>query len=216
MPLRPVLSRLLPAALAVGLASQAAAASAPETHLDYTVLRNGDPVGHHQVDVIREDGGETVSIQTNIVVKVAFVPVYRFEHQGREVWHDGRLVTLRSTTNDDGDKHTLDVRAEGDHVDVTGDGVRTQAASGIVPASLWNAALVHQSVLLNTLTGKQMTVQVADLGEDTVRVHGGPARAHHYKVTGELERELWYDTAGTLVQVQFKAKDDSQIRYVLG
>ena len=217
MSARPVIIRVL-STLALGLLPimPLAAASPAETHLEFTVLKDGDPIGHHQIDLDLNGNNETVSIKTNILVKVAFVPVYRFEHTGSEVWQNGHLVSLTSQTNDDGEKHNLAVAAKDDHLDVDGDGSHSLANGGIIPASLWNLNLVKQTVLLNTLTGKQMPVTVADLGEDTIRSRGANTPAHHYKVTGELKRELWYDQTGTLIQVKFKAKDDSDILYVLG
>ena len=213
---RPVVTGLL-SALALGLLPASVALAAPaQTHLDFTVLKDGSPIGHHQIDLTRTNDGETVAIRTNILVTVAYVPVYRFEHTGSEVWMNGRLVSLRSQTNDDGDKHVLAVAAKDDHIEIDGDGAHSQASGGEIPASLWNRDLVKQTVLLNTLTGKQMAVAVADLGDETIRSHGADTRAHHYKVTGEIQRELWYDPAGTLVQVKFKAKDDSDILYTLG
>jgi len=192
------------------------ATTVPEdAHLDFTVRKDGDVIGHHRIDLSRNGDIETIAIQTNILVTLAYVPVYRFEHTGRETWRDGHLLSLQSHTNDDGDKHVVSVSAENDHIAVTGDGVASQASADIIPASLWNHDLVTQKLLLNTLTGKQMTVSVADLGDDTIRSHGASTKAHHYKVTGDLERELWYVPAGTLAQVKFKAKDNSEILYVL-
>jgi len=205
-------------ALALGLLSSVALASpAPaETHLEFTVLKDGSPIGHHQIDLTQTGDGETVSIKTDILVRVAYVPVYRFEHTGSEVWQNGRLVSLRSQTNDDGDHHNLAVNAMGNFIEVNGDGSHSQASASVIPASLWNHDLVKQATLLNTLTGKQMAVSVLDLGEDTIRARGAETRAHHYKISGELQREVWYDQFNTLVQVKFKAKDDSDILYVLG
>lgn len=215
MPVRPVLLRTAAAAALFALAGPAVAAPV-ETHLEFTVLRDGDPVGHDRIDLARDGDSTTVTIDTNVVVKVAFVPVYRFEHKAREVWANGRLTSLRSQTNDDGDHHTLVAVADGDGLDVNGDGARSHATAGIIPASLWDYRLVRQSLLLNTLTGKQMAVQVADLGEEPVHARGALIKARHYRVSGDLKRDVWYDSSGTLVQVEFKAKDDSDIRYVLG
>ncbi|WP_367272434.1 DUF6134 family protein, partial [Parvibaculum sp.] len=39
--------------------------------------------------------------------------------------------------------------------------------------------------------------------------------ATHYSVTGKLNRELWYDDKGVLVQVKFDGSDGSEITYVL-
>lgn len=217
MPVRhPVIARSL-SALAFGLLPvfALAAPSPVETHLDFTVLKDGSPIGHHQIVLNRDGDNASVSIKTNILVRVAYVPVYRFEHAGNEIWRNGRLVSLRSQTNDDGDKHNLVAEARGNHLEVDGDGLQSRAESGIIPASLWDQDLVKQKILLNTLTGKQMPVSVTDLGEEAIHSRGKETRTDHYKITGELQRDVWYDRSGTLVQVEFKAKDESDILYVL-
>lgn len=203
-------------ALALVLGSPANAEPSPEKTLAFTVLRNGDPVGTHTVDLRPGEAGTTVEIETKVVVKVAMIPVYRFEHRGTERWRDGRLTELASRTNDDGDHHSLEVRDAGtDSLDVVGDGKHSSVGRTIVPASLWNRATIAQNVLLNSLDGRRMAVTVRDLGSEAVAVRGQPRPARHYSLTGELQRELWYDETGLLVQVAFKGKDDSDIRYVL-
>ncbi|MDR3517733.1 MAG: DUF6134 family protein [Azospirillaceae bacterium] len=202
--------------LTAALCPPAAASPATETHLDFTVLKDGSPIGQHHIDLKRDGDTETVAIRTNVQVRVAFVVVYRFEHSGTELWRGGHLVTLHTQTNDDGNRHAVTVTAAADHLDIEADGTRHQSAAGIIPASLWNQDLVRQSTLLNTLTGAPMSVTVADLGTDTIAAHTSPTPAHHFKITGELERDLWYDPSGTLVQVEFKAQDGADIRYVLG
>ena len=117
MPFRPTLIRAI-SALAFGLLPAVTLAAPAETHLDFTVLRGGDPVGRHQIDLIRNGDGETVSIKTAVLVRVAYIPVYRFEHTGSEVWRNGRLISLRSQTNDDGDKHVLAAAAKDDHIEI--------------------------------------------------------------------------------------------------
>ncbi|HTH15335.1 MAG TPA: DUF6134 family protein [Magnetospirillum sp.] len=212
------MSRLPFAALALPLvlaSTAAVAVEAPHEPLSFTVLRNGEPVGTHVLRFQPQPEGVGVAVDTNVVVKMAMITVYRFEHHGQEVWNRDQLVSLNSTTNDDGDHHTLKVAAGSAGLDVNGDGKATRMPGATVPASLWNRATVAQGTLLNTLDGHAMTVKITDMGEDTVTVHGRSRPAHHYSMAGDLARELWYDGSGTLVQVRFKAKDDSDIQYVL-
>ena len=63
----------------------------------------------------------------------------------------------------------------------------------MLPASLWDSAIVHQQVLLNTLDGSKMRVTVQDLWPETVVVGGHNISARHYKITGDLQRDLWFD-----------------------
>ena len=205
---------VLAAPLAVLFCAVAAQAKAPDS-LRFTVLRNGEAVGHHTLAFRNDPKGLDVTIDTDVVVKIAIIPVYRFEHHDEEVWQNNRLVALSSTTNDDGTHHRLKVSADEGGLAVRGDDKPSRLPPAILPASLWNPATVGQATLLNTLDGRTMAVHVADLGDETVSVHGQPRPARHYAVTGDLAREVWYDADGTLVQVRFKAKDDSDIRYVL-
>lgn len=208
----------LAAALAASLFAVSTAAGAvelPRDPLSFTVLRNGEEVGSHSYRFQPDGDAVKVAIDTNVVVKMALIPVYRFEHHGQEVWQNGQLVALNSTTNDDGTHHTLKVAGGGAMLDVNGDGNAARLPAAMVPASLWNRATTGQTTLLNTLDGHAMAVRINDLGDDTVSVHGQPRRAHHYAMVGDLARELWYDGSGTLVQVRFKGKDDSDILYVL-
>lgn len=202
-------------ALTAACWGQTALAAGGPPALNFTVLRDGEAVGHHAVSFQPTPDGLKVQVDTQVVVKMAMIPVYRFEHHDEEVWQGGHLVGLASATNDDGTRHGVRAAAGADGLRVEGDGVASRLPAGTVPASLWNRDTIGQSGLMNTLDGHLMDVAVSDLGPDEVSVHGQPRPARHYRVAGELNRELWYDGAGTLVQVRFKAKDNSDIRYVL-
>jgi hypothetical protein len=122
---------------------------------------------------------------------------------------------LRSKTNDNGTYHQLAVAVVGDHLQVGADGTTSDAPQAILPASLWNEGIVAQTTLLNTLDGRQMRVNVRDAGEEAVRAKGVKTPAHHYRMSGGLNRELWFDSSNTLVRVAFAADDGSHIVYEL-
>ena len=201
-------------ALVAALSAPPSEAATPAS-LAFTVLRNGEPIGSHTYTFEKDHGALKVTVDTSVAVKVVMIPVYRFEHHDEEVWRDDRLTELASKTNDDGTRHHLNVAADASGLEVDGDEKPSRLPAAMLPASLWNPDTVRQGALMNTLDGHPMTIHVADAGEETVDVHGHPTPAHHYVLTGDLARELWYDAAGTLVQVRFKAKDDSDLRYVL-
>ena len=197
-------------------AARLANAALPESgKLDFTVLRGGSEIGTHRLEFSRQGDELKVDIGTDIAVKMLGIAVYRFEHEGHETWRDGQLVSLESKTNDDGTPHHLAVNAADGKLVVNGDARQGDENPDVIPASLWNEDLVKQNALLNTLDGSSMDVTVREVGPETVEVNGEPVTATHYSVTGKLERELWYDAAGVLVQVKFAGSDGSEISYVL-
>lgn len=188
---------------------------AAQTKLVFQVLRDGSPVGQHSFTFARNGDTTDVDIATRVAVKMVFVTVYRFEHDGHETWRGNKLVAMTSKTNDDGTQHQLKVAAQGDSLRIAADGKNTTAPAGILPASLWEAGVVKQSELLNTLDGKRMNVTVSDLGQETVKAGGRHTSAHHYKIVGGLTRDVWFGPGDTLVRMQFAAKDGSTIVYEL-
>jgi hypothetical protein len=60
-----------------------------------------------------------------------------------------------------------------------------------------------------------MSIQADHLGSERIEVAGQAIVAEHYVVSGDFERELWYDDQGRLVRVRFRASDGSLLEYVL-
>lgn len=203
------------ACLVLPAAPPAFSAQPGNGQLTFTVLRDGAEVGSHDMRFRQNADGLQIDIATNVVVKIAFVPVYRFEHEGHEVWQNGRLTRLWSKTNDDGTRHALNVSAAGTELAVLADGKPAVSRPLSIPASLWHEGILRQPVILNTLDGSAMTITVSDLGPETVVAGNRPVRARHFALAGDLQRELWYDDHDVLVKVRFKAKDGSTIEYVL-
>jgi hypothetical protein len=185
--------------------------------LDFAIERNNEQVGFHRIRFGREDGRLVVDTEVSVRVTVVFMTVYRFTHKAREVWADGRLVALEAETDDDGTPHRLSVRADGDVLRVTHNGAQSTVASGLIPTSLWNRAMVEQTVLLGTLRGDAMPTQVTRLGPETVAGPNGDVEADGFLVDAspDYKRWVWYDRTGRVVAVRLLGRDGSAVSYRL-
>jgi len=184
--------------------------------LDFTVIREGENIGTHQIHFRKNGAALEVDIKTRIAVKFAFITVFRFEHDGHEVWRGNKLVAMETKTNDDGTNHSLVVSADGyGELKIVGDSEERTVKDDIIPASLWNVAFLDDKALLNSLVGTQLAIDVVYVGEEPITVAGRTIHAKHYCMTGDFERELWYDNDSVLAKVAFKGKDGSDIQYVL-
>ncbi len=187
----------------------------PEGRLDYRIIRGGSVVGKQSVDV--EHDGDGFLVRTRITIDVTFLSLslYRFEHDAVETWTNGRLTGFVSRTDDDGKDREVELKAEGDRLRGSYNGNPVDLPGDIIPASLWHPGTVGASVLLDPIRGRSRDVSVADRGIESITVAGGAAEAHHYSLTGQLAREVWYDADGKLLQVEFEAKDGSDIKVEL-
>jgi len=195
-------------------ASALAETTIPDT-LTFAINRNGEQIGTNTIQVQKKGSETLVTITTRIEVKIVFITAYSYGHDEHERWVSGHLVSLTSVTDDNGTPHKVEVAAKGNVLQVIGDGKTSQVDANIIPSSLWNAALVKQTVALNTRDGSVMKIAVTDVGMESITVHGQPAQAHRYSVQGPFPQELWYDQQGHLVQAQFVGSDGSIILYQL-
>jgi len=109
----------------------------------------------------------------------------------------------------------LDVRAEGAVLKVGAKDQAVDVDAMAVPASLWNLDVVRRERLLDTVDGTLLKTSATDLGDDTVTVAGKEVPARRFRLSGEYNRELWYDRRdGALLRVKFEATDGSEVEYV--
>lgn len=177
--------------LAAGLLSLIPpAAEASSLDAAFEILRKGDPIGFHAVNV--EETPDGARVETRIRMKVKFGPVtlFRYEHDARELWRDGALQSLTSRTDNNGRKMELEVNREGDVLVVEGQDYQGEAPADAIPSSYWNKAIVDTRFLLNTQTGAVIPVTKESLG--ATRAPNG-AEADHYRLTGSVALDLWYD-----------------------
>ena len=198
----------------VMLAGAAAAEPSHET-LKYTVVRKGEQIGTHTVEIRRKDVETTVSIATQVAVKVAFITAYSFQQNNTERWVNGRLSSLRAMTDNNGTRTKLEVSAGSQGLRIQADGKSLNAPAETMPASLWNPALMKQSVAINTVDGSMMPIKVTSKGVEELSTQSGRTKARRFNMQGVFDQDLWYDEQGRLVQLKLKGSDGSDVFYRL-
>jgi hypothetical protein len=198
--------------LAWGLALAALAcgsrATAQSEERQFSIYVDGKRAGQYRMAVEKQkDGTLNMTGRANVAVKILLRQyVYRFD--GREVWKDGRLLRLQSTSSDDGKQFQVDAQAaeKGLRVSVNGD-VR-QVRWDVWTTSYWqipNPQLVNQAVpLLDADNGKMYNGSLRKVGAARVTVAGQPVDCDHYRVEGgPYPIDLWFDKTNRLVRQDF-------------
>lgn len=197
-----------------------AGAQAPPRALDleFRALWGNKQIGTHRIAVTPEGepGNWRVQVVMDIKVSLGWFGEITFKHDCREVWQDGRIVELRSTTDDDGDVFSVNGEARGADFALEGPGGPFIAPGDLLTSSsAWSEAVCRQDRLIDATHGSIIGV-VADLvGERQVETPRGAMQARRYDIVSPLiSGELLYATDGDWIGGQLHRKGQ-KIDYVL-
>ena len=199
--------------VAASLAAPASAdvADGPKhVHRIFDIMREGSKIGDDTFDVTRAGDVTDVKITTHIAVKIAFVTAYRYEHSETQSWKGNQLVSFHSSTDANGTSHDVSASVAGGKVALVVDGEATVAPKGIMPASVWTTEIAKRPQLFDPGDGKRMSVRGQTLGGENVVLNGAPHQLEHVKLTGQFDRDLWFDEQG-LVKMVMRGTDNSVI-----
>jgi len=184
----------------------------PMGQIVYRVLRKGDPLGEHVATFKRDGADLVVTNDVELVAKILGIPVYRYEHRNEEIWRDGVLQAASSHTNKDGEKFDLTAERRDGKLHVTGRKGELTLTGDVLTTSLWHPETPNAERLLDIEDGVIKNVSGTMTGKQRVPGPNGKLTAKHYRIDGELTRDLWYDGDCRLLRVEFDtSKDGSRI-----
>lgn len=207
------------ASLAVALMSLAGGVgSAPPqsgTTMVYTIHHEdyGD-IGEHRVTFTQKGEQLVVDVENKVEVRILAITAFRFEANRRELWQGDRMVGYRSVTHEDGRDIAISGEVVGDRLVIDAPSGRIETEAGTFPTHPWNKAIAGESVLMDTKTGELLNVDIANLGEEVIEAGGRTIEATKYRVTGDAEREVWFDDEDNWVRLRFE-RDGAAITFTL-
>ncbi|MCR6632545.1 MAG: DUF6134 family protein [Magnetospirillum sp.] len=178
-------------------------AAAEPVALAYDIRKEGEPIGRETVRIIDQGGTTAVQVETRTRAKVLFLE-FHYDHSRHEEWRDGKLLRMAARTDDDGSKTQPEASAGEAGWTLTVNGQATQRAGDSLPLTLWGRAILGKAELFSVIDAKPYRVQVASLGAESVDVGGKAVKAEHVRISGDVERDLWYGADGYLLRATFQ------------
>ena len=153
----------------------------------------------------QEDGTLVENGQADVCIKyLGGLYQYKYSYSGTETWHKGRLVRLDSNCNDDGKRFTVSARADGNALRVTVNGQEQLFPADVWTTSCWRLPDPRHRhgtlTLLDVDSARQLAGNMEHAGTSRVNVAGQGQDCVHYRVTGDVHLELWFDAQGQLVR----------------
>lgn len=169
------------------------ASASPET-LVFEVSFDGRKLGTHTYELTPTNGALQVRSLARLRYRLAFVPLFRYDHDAREEWRGGCLVGLQSTTNDDGERFEISAQRTGDSLDIQRrkPTAEREQLDERCPATFayWHRPQLERTALLNAQTGRMEPVSLEAIGQDTV--DGVPAQSYQLTTGEGAVLRLWY------------------------
>jgi hypothetical protein len=174
---------------------------------EFAVSVDGKPAGTASITIQKqEDGSTVVTCDTTVTVRV-LIKKYVYTCQTREVWKDSRLQELTSRCNDDGKHFQVSAQAQADGVHVRVNGREHTTKPEVWLTSYWTLpeARLRNQVLpvLDADNGRDLQVRLQHVGAAQIAVAGQLQNVQHYRLTGTVQVDLWYDASERLVREAF-------------
>ncbi|MCG8358272.1 MAG: DUF6134 family protein [Kiloniellales bacterium] len=220
--LLPVLSRSAMAlgsavgTLALGVGAASARRVFPaDGQSEFLAIRNDRVIGRRRLAFSRDSGDLVVRHDTEFLAGPEGAPLHRFVQHSEESWRDGWLHAVVADSDDNG--ALWRVRAE------RRDGILQGQVNGAgftvsgypITSTLWHRDVPSQQALFDITDARVKLIRGREIGEETLALPGGTAKAKRYAIRGEINGDLWYDQDCRLVRASHPLRDGSLVVFEL-
>jgi hypothetical protein len=180
----------------------------------FDVFRGDERVGTQTVRFSRAGEDLIVSSRFEIKIDILFFTVYRFLYQSDAIWRDGNLRELNVEVDDNSEVFWLKAKRHSGVTDIRSTFSNASYEGNLYPTNHWNARVLQETRVLNTLTGLVNSVRIDARDREVVQTERGKIEATRFSYSGDLETEVWYDDRGRWVKMRFDSRDGTKIDYV--
>lgn len=209
---------LTPIVLSTGLNASAAldGTTADEKLWRFAVYVNDKPVGTHEFRMQQQGEQMLLSSVAEFEYTLMLIPVYRYQHRNHEIWQDGCLTRIESSTNANGKDYAVLGQAAPDGFVIEGSKGEAVLPGCVQTFAYWSPEFLQASQLLNSQNGEYMDVTVSEPVSESIEVLGQPILAQRFELTArKLKLELWYSQTGEWLGLQSIYDNGRKLRYEL-
>jgi len=178
-------------------------------------------IGHHTFEVNINDTQTTVLSQAEFDVSILFIPVFKYEHTNNEVWNNGCLVKLNSTTFNDGEDLFVNLSNDNGITHIETAKNKLTKSECVRSFAYWDAELIKSNALLNTQTGEVVDITYKVVGSEKIMINDISVDTQRYQLLGkdesgnDIDINLWYNNDKQWVALESKLENGRYLRYQL-
>ena len=184
------------------------------TEYHYTIIREGEAIGTHRVTV--SPAGQSTMVEAKTDLEVTFGPLtlYEMQHLRQEIWRDGELEEMTAYTNKNGEVYDIAITREPQGYTRVVNGRTDSFDLSVKLLALWHEDLFEYTSFMSPMEDRTYRISVELVGADKIDLLDRSVEAFHYRMSGDTNREIWYDDDGHIMKVRL-LDHSSEIEYVL-
>ena len=215
-----MISRLLLCSILLTAAAGNTSASALSDRWDalygdeitFDVYRKGRKVGAYSTTFKARDNLLSVDIAMQLEIPILFGWTYDYSYKARELWQNENMISLDVSVNDNGDVKTLSAENVRQKLMVIQQDEKKIIDLPLLPTHHYNADVLDDTRVFNTLTGSENTVVITREGEDTLVFDSQTIETEKFRYSGDLNDTIvWYDSDNRWVKMVFPGTDGALI-----
>ncbi len=189
----------------------------PGGRLSFAAFRNGTPLGTHDLTFTTSGADLTIRMAVNFRLGFGFITLFRYHHEGVEVWRDGQFASLHTETTEGGTRTALRAQRTGQAVLVQTTGKPDLLLPPDArPLTHW-AMLAPGTKLFHPQFGDAITAPVRHHGTATITLgNGRTIKATGFALDGKTPIKDWYDTENVWAALDATGADGSAVTYRRG
>lgn len=183
---------------------------------DFDVSMDGKHIGDHQFSLTnKENNQQVLKSEAKFNVKFLAISVFNYHHKADELWENGCLKKLESSTKENSKTTFVKAYEEKSLFKVIAQKPIDIDAECVMTFAYWNPKILQQKKLLNPQTGEYLSSQISFIGKETIIVKGEATKAEHYKIdTSKFKIDIWYGLDGQWLALQ-SLTSDGRVDYAL-
>ena len=187
--------------------------SAASQQYHFRVFVDDIEVGIHRYDVEQLGGQQHVKSVADFKYKWSFVTLYDYQHQNHEIWSDGCLARIESSTDANGEDYSVLGEQSDQGFVVNGKDGQQMLPACVQTFAYWDPKFLDADKLLNSQNGEYLDVKVTGPEPDVLQLHGQEQPASRYRLTaGKLDLQLWYSASGEWLGLQSRTESGRMLR----
>ena len=189
---------------------------------EFEIFRNNKKIGFHKLYFQNIEDKIVVNTQIEMIVKLGIIPIFKYSHEGKEVWVNNQFVEAKTSTKKNRRKFKFTAKRKGPKIEIKSRSTVFLVDGNSLITSYWHQNWLKKKILFDSQHGKKRFINVEKKGFEKIKTSNTTIFAQKYKVTGtqnkpngkKIDYEIWYDDKGRWVKVKLFVRK-SLIEYYL-